>query len=129
MVIAWVKPIPINCAKFLNPFATNAVKTTQIHSGWYEEIARLDPACRHCDPPCADISVVNELSQRLFSSLTLCIRLDQRVLIPMKQWYSAARPQLTLSIDFEHSRLQISRELYPGYSPRTCLHAPQSFIS
>jgi len=32
MVMACVKPIPINYAIFLNPIATNAVKTAQIHS-------------------------------------------------------------------------------------------------
>jgi len=75
MVMARVKPIPIDNAMFVNPFATNAVKTAQIHSWWYEEIARIDPAQRNSHPPRAYISVVNELSQRLFSSLTLCIRL------------------------------------------------------
>jgi len=84
MVMARVKPIAINYAMFVNPFATNAVKTTQIHSWWYEEITRIDPAQRNSDPPCAYISVVNELSQRLFSSLTLCIRLSQRLLAPVQ---------------------------------------------
>jgi len=77
MVMAHVRPIAINYAMFMNPFATNAVKTTQIHRWWYEEITRIDPAQRNSDLPCAYISVVNELSQRLFSSLTLCIRLSQ----------------------------------------------------
>jgi len=108
MVMARVKPIAINYAMFVNPFATNVVKTAQIHSWWYEEIARIDPAQRNSDPPRAYISVVNELSQRLFSSLTLCIRLSQRLLAPVQQWYTAARPQSTLFTDFEHSRLQRS---------------------
>jgi len=92
MVMAHVKRIAINYVKFVNPFATNAVKTAQIHSWWYEEIARIDPAQRNSDPPRASISVVNELSQRLFSSLTLCIRLSQRLLTPVQQWYTGARP-------------------------------------
>jgi len=32
MVMAHVKPIAINYAMFVNPFATNAVKTAQNHS-------------------------------------------------------------------------------------------------
>jgi len=63
MVMACVKPIAINYVMFVNPFATNAVKTTQIHSWWYEEIVRIDPAQRNSDPPRAYISVVNESSQ------------------------------------------------------------------
>jgi hypothetical protein len=59
MVLAQVKPIAINHAVFVTPFAPNAVKTAQIHSWWYEEIARIDPAQRNSDPPCAYISVVN----------------------------------------------------------------------
>jgi len=106
LVMARVKPIAINFAMFVNLFATNVVKTTQIHSWWYEEIARIDPAQRNSDPPCAYISVVNESSQQLFSSLTLCIRLSQRLLIPVQLWNTAARPLLTLFMDFEHSHLQ-----------------------
>jgi len=33
MVIAHVKPIAITYAMFVNPFATNGVKTAQIHTG------------------------------------------------------------------------------------------------
>jgi len=73
MVMAHVKPIANNYAMFVNPLATNAVKTAQIHSWWYEEIAWIDPAQRNSDPPDAYISVVDELSSRLFSSLTSCI--------------------------------------------------------
>jgi hypothetical protein len=51
MVMARVKPIAMNHAMFLNPFATNAVKTVQIHSWWYDDIARIDPALRNSDPP------------------------------------------------------------------------------
>jgi len=108
MVMARVKPIAINSAMFVNPFATNAVKTAQIDSWWYEEIARIDPAQRNSDPARAYISVVNELSQRLFSLLTLCIRLSQRLLAPVQRWYTTPRPQSTLFTDFEHSRLQRS---------------------
>jgi len=63
MVMARVKPIAINYAMFVDPFTTNGVKITQIHSWWYEEITRIDPVQRHSDPPHAYISVVNELSQ------------------------------------------------------------------
>jgi len=108
MVMARVKSIAINYAMFVNPFATNAVKTAQIHSWWYEEIARIGPAHRNSDHPCAYISVVNELSQRSFSLLTVCIMLSQRLLAPVQQWYTAARPQSTLFTDFEHSHLQRS---------------------
>jgi hypothetical protein len=108
MVMARAKSIAINYAMFVNLFATNAVKTAQIDSWWYEEIARIDPAQSNSDPPRAYISVVNELSQRLFSSLTLCIRLSQRLLAPVQQGYTAARLQSTLFTDFEHSRLQRS---------------------
>ena len=108
MVMACVKPRAINYVIFANPFATNAVKTTQIHGWWYEEIARSDPAQRNSDPPRVYISVVNKLSQQLFSSLTLCIRLWQRLPASVQQWHITARPQLTLLMDFKHSRLQIS---------------------
>jgi len=110
MVMARVKHIAINYAMFVNPFATNAVKTAQIQSWWYEEIAKNDPAQTNSDPPCAYISVVNELSQRLFLSLTLCIRLSQRLLAPVQQWFRVARPQSALFTDFEHTHLQRSRK-------------------
>jgi hypothetical protein len=93
MVTAHVKPIAINYVMFANPFATNAVKTAQIHSWWYEEITRIDPAQRNSDHPRAYISVVNELSQQLISSLTLCIRLSHRILAAVPQCYTPARPQ------------------------------------
>jgi len=63
MVMARVKPLAINYAIFVDLFATNAVKTAQIHIWWYEEIARIDPAQRNSDPPHAYILVVNESSQ------------------------------------------------------------------
>ena len=108
IVMAHAKPIAIHYAMFVNHVPTNAVKTAQIHISWYEEIARIDPTQRNSDPPRAYISVVNEFSQRLFSSLTLCIRLSQILLAHMQQWCTAARPQSTLFTDFEHSRLQRS---------------------
>jgi hypothetical protein len=86
MVIACVKPIAINYGMFVNPIAMNTVKTAQICSWWCAEITSIDPAQRNSDPPHAYISVVNELSQQLFSSLTLCIRLLQRLLTPVQQW-------------------------------------------
>jgi len=89
MVMSHVKPIAINYVMFVNSFATNAVKTAQIHSWWYEEIARIDPTQRNSDPLRAYISVVNEPSERLFSLLTLCIRLSQRLLAPMQQCNTA----------------------------------------
>jgi len=110
MNMARVHPIAINYAMIVNHFATNAVKTAQIHCLWCEEIASINPAQRYCDPPHAYMLVVNELSQRLFSSLTLCIRLSQRLLAPVQQWYTAAGPQSTLFRDFEHSRLQRTRQ-------------------
>jgi len=60
MVMAGVKCITINYSMFVNPFAMNAVKTAQIHSCWYDEIPRIDPAKRNSDPTRAYSSVVNE---------------------------------------------------------------------
>jgi len=103
MVMECVKPIAINDAMFVNPFATNAVKTAQIHSWWYQEITRIDPAQTNSDPPCVYISVVNTLSQWLFSLLTLWIRLAQGILAPMQLWYTAARHHSTILRRFKHS--------------------------
>ena len=61
--MARVKPIAINYAIFVNPFATYVVKTAQIHSWWYEEIAWIVPAQRNSSLPHAYISVLNEWSQ------------------------------------------------------------------
>jgi len=121
MVMACVKPIAINYAVFVHPFAMNAVKTAQIHCWWYEQIPMIDPAQRNSDPPHAYISVIKELSQQVFSSLTLCIRLSQRLLAPVLQWYTAERPQSTQFTDFKHSCLQRSGKCQPGYWPRTGL--------
>jgi len=63
MVMEHVKPIVINYTIVVNPFATNVVNTTQIHSRQYEKIARIDPAQRNSDPPHAYNSVVNKSSQ------------------------------------------------------------------
>jgi len=78
ILIACARTIALNYAMFGNPVAMKAVKTAEIHSWWYDIIARIDPAQRNSDPPRAYISVVNESSQRLFSSLTLCTRVSQR---------------------------------------------------
>jgi len=106
MVMAHVKPIAMNHAIFLNLFATNAVRTPQNQRWLYKEIARIDPAQSISDPVCAYILVVNESSQRLFSLLTLCIRILQTLLAPVQQWYTAARLQSTPFADFEQCRLQ-----------------------
>jgi len=62
MIMAQVKPVAINYVMFINPFATNVVKTAQIHSWWYDKISRFDTAQRNSEPPGAYISVVNESS-------------------------------------------------------------------
>jgi len=109
MVMSCVKHIPIkNTVMIMNPLATYVVKTTQIHSWWYEEIARINLDQRNFDPQRSYISVPNEWSQRLFSLLTLCIRLLQRVLPPMQQWNTTARLQSTLFTNFGQRRIQRS---------------------
>ena len=108
MVTVRAKRIAINYAMFLNPIATNAVKTAQSNCWWFEELSRIVPGQRNSDPPCANISVVNESSQHLFSLLTLCIRLSQRLLAPVQQWYTTARPQSSQYSDFTRCRLQRS---------------------
>jgi len=50
MDMASAKPTAINYATYVNPLAMNAVKTAHIHSWWYEEIPRIDPAQRNSDP-------------------------------------------------------------------------------
>ena len=75
IILACVKPIAINYAMFVNPFAMNVAKTDQIQSWWYEEIARIDPADRNSDPPYGYISVVTESFKKLYSAVTLSIRL------------------------------------------------------
>lgn len=47
IVIAHVKQIAINYRIFVNLSVMNVVQTTQMHSGWYEEIGRNDPAQRY----------------------------------------------------------------------------------
>lgn len=44
MVMAHVTPIAIHYLMYVNPFATYAVKTAQIYSWWYVEIAQIDQA-------------------------------------------------------------------------------------
>jgi hypothetical protein len=77
---------------FVNPYTTNVVTTAHTDSEWYEEIEMIDPARTNSDSPRANISVVHELCQGLFSSLKLCIRLLQRLVAPVQQWDSTARP-------------------------------------
>jgi hypothetical protein len=57
-VLSEVKPITGRYAMLNNTFATNAVKTAQIHSWWYHYVTKVDPAMRNTDPPHAYISVV-----------------------------------------------------------------------
>jgi len=111
IVMAHVKSIGIHYVMLVNSFAMNWVTTAQIHSWWYEEIAKIDPAWRNSDPPHAYISVVNESSQQLFPSLTSCIRLWQRLIAAVQEWYTAARHQSTLFTDFKQSHLQRSTKL------------------
>jgi len=84
MLIVHVKPLAINYAMFMKPFATNAVKTAQIYSWWYEEITWIDSAQRNSDTPHAYISVVDETSRQLCSLLSLRIRLWPRLLAPVQ---------------------------------------------
>lgn len=44
MVMACVKLLSIHYAVFVNPFAMNVGKTDQVHSLWYEDVGRIDPA-------------------------------------------------------------------------------------
>jgi len=57
------KSIAIGDAMYVNPIATNAVKTAQIHTWWCEALARIDPAQKDSYPPHTYISVINESSQ------------------------------------------------------------------
>jgi len=47
MVIARVMAVAMNDVMFVNPFATNVVKTAQIHSWLYEDIARIESTERN----------------------------------------------------------------------------------
>jgi hypothetical protein len=78
IIMARVKTVGINYVMFLTPFATNVGKTAQIHSWWYDEIARIDQAQRNTQPPRGYISVVNDLFPQLFSWLTMGIGQSQR---------------------------------------------------
>ena len=110
IIMAHVKPRGINYSMSVNLFATNAVKTAQMLSWWHEEIARIDPAQRNSDPPCAYISVVNQSSQQLCSTVRLCISLSQWFLAPVPQWHTTPRLRLTLFTDFVQCHLQRTRE-------------------
>jgi hypothetical protein len=59
------------------------VHFADVHSGWHEEIAGIDPVQSNKDPPQDYVSVVNKLSERLFSLQKLWIRLSQRLLAPV----------------------------------------------
>jgi len=105
MVMAHVNTVAMNYGMFVNSFAMNTGKTTQIHSWWYEQITGIDQAQRNSDPPRAYISVVNESTERFFSLLTLCISPAQWLLTPVQQYNTTARPQLTLFTYFQHHHL------------------------
>ena len=108
MFMALVQLYAIHYAMLVNSFGPNGSKTAQIDSSWYEEIAMIDPAQRNSDHPDDYISVVNESSQQLYSLLTLCIRLLQRSVAPVQQWYTAARHPWTSLTDSDQSCLQRS---------------------
>jgi hypothetical protein len=84
MVKAHVNSFANNFSMFVNLFATNAVKITQTHSSWYEEIAWINSCQRNSDQLHAYISVVTESSEQLFSVLTLRIKLSLKLLPPMQ---------------------------------------------
>jgi len=63
IIMVCVKAKDTDYAVFVNFFATHTVGTVQIHSWWYEDIARMDPAQEYSNPPHAYISVVNKSSQ------------------------------------------------------------------
>jgi len=78
MVMACVKPVGTKYAMFVHRVATEVLKMAQMCSWWHEETTRIDTAQRDADSPHGYNSVVDELSQRLFSSLTLYSRFSQR---------------------------------------------------
>jgi len=73
-ILTPVKLIAINLTMFVNLGTMNMVITVQNQFWWNEIITRIDPALRNSDPPCANISVVNQSSQQLLSLLILCIK-------------------------------------------------------
>jgi hypothetical protein len=85
LIMVSVQPIAIKYGMFVNPFAMDTVKTTQIHMLWCAEITWIDSAKANSDPPCTYISLVNKSSEWLFSLLTLCIMLLEMLLAPNKQ--------------------------------------------
>ena len=70
MVMAHVQPIAINYAMFVNRFATNALKTAQIRSWWYEALAMINPAQRNSDPPRAYIVSAKWIIPTIVSSVS-----------------------------------------------------------
>lgn len=106
MGMAHGKPITIRYVMLVNSFATNAVKTIQIYSWWYEEITMIQPVQKNPDPPHVYILVVNWLFQYLFSTLTLCTRLSKRLLALVWEWESTGRYQSALLLDFDSSHQQ-----------------------
>jgi len=83
MVLLSEKPTAVIYAMFIQPFATNVVRTAQIHSWWNMEITMINPTLRNSDHPQANISVGIESSPWLFSLLTLCIKLLHWLLPPL----------------------------------------------
>lgn len=63
IIMVCVKGIDTDYAMYVNFLTTHTVKTVQICSWWYEDIARMDTAKGFSESPHADISVVNESSQ------------------------------------------------------------------
>jgi len=63
MVMFVVQPIALNYTMFVNPFAMDTGKTTQILILWCAEITRINSPERNSDPPCTYISVVNKSSE------------------------------------------------------------------
>jgi hypothetical protein len=104
-----VNRVAIDYAMFLNPFATSWGKTAQINSLWYEEIARINPAQANSDPLRVYISEVNDSSQGLFSSQTLCIRLSQQLHARVRQCHIGTSSQSTQLTDCDLSPTQIQQ--------------------
>jgi hypothetical protein len=93
---------------FLNTVAIDAVRTAPIQRWWYKAIAIIDPAHITSDPPHAYMSVVNESSRRLFSSLTVDRRLLQQFLAIVQQFYTTGKHPSTQYTDVKQSHPQRS---------------------
>jgi len=103
IVMALEEPVPMDYAIIVNPFALNVVKTAQIYSSWYEENARIDLVQTNSDPPRDCISVGNESSPCMLSSLILCISFSQRILPPFQRWYTTATLPSTIYMHFKQT--------------------------